>query len=73
MDDDGTHGNDTADGQRTGVAHEHLGRVGVVPEKTDECSYEGAEEYHQLLRTRDIHDVEVGGKLDMRRHIREYA
>ena len=73
VDDDGTHGDDTADGQRTRVAHEHLGRVGVVPEKTDERSDEGAEEYHQFLRTRDIHDVEVGGKLDVRRHIRKYA
>ena len=36
-------------------------------------SDEGAEEYHKFLRTRDIHDVEVGGKLDVRRHIRKYA
>ncbi len=49
VDDDGTHGDDTADGQRTRVAHEHLGRVGVVPEETDERSDEGAEEYHQFL------------------------
>ena len=48
-------------------------RVGVVPEETDEGSDEGTEEYYQFLRTRNIHDIEVGGKLDVRRHIRKYA
>ena len=48
-------------------------QVGIVPEETDEGSDEGTEEYYQFLRTRNIHDIEVGGKLDVRRHIRKYA
>lgn len=36
VDDDGAC-DDTADGQRTRIAHEYLGRVGVVPEETDEA------------------------------------
>ena len=31
---DGNHGDETADGQRTGVAHEHLGRVRIEPQKS---------------------------------------
>ena len=73
VDDDGTYRDDTADGQRTRIAHEYLGRLGVVPEETEEGSDEGTEEYYQFLRTRNIHDVEVGGKFDVRRHIRKYA
>ena len=73
VDDDGAHGDDTADGERTGIAHEHLRRVGIVPEEADEGSDKGTEEYHKLLGAWNIHDVEVGGKLDVRRHIRKNA
>ena len=73
VDDDGTYCDDTADGQRTRIAHEYLGRVGVVPEETDEGSDEGTEEYYEFLRTRNIHDIEVGSKRNVLRHIRKYA
>ena len=73
VDDDGTHTDDTADHQRPRVAHEHLCGIGVVPEKTNHRSDEGTEEDHQFLRSRDIHDVEVGGILDVTAHIGEYA
>ena len=49
MDDDGTHSDDAADGERPRVAHEYLRRVGVVPEETDECSDEGAHKDHKFL------------------------
>ena len=59
MDDDGTHGDDTTYGERTGVAHKHLCRIGIVPEEADERTHKGTHEDHQLLRIRDIHDVQV--------------
>ena len=73
VDDDGTHGDDAADGERAGITHEDLGGIGVVPEETDEGSHKGAHEHHQFLRVGNIHDVQVRGKLYMRTHIGEYA
>ena len=59
MNDYRANANDAADGQRACIAHEHLCGVGVVPQKTDEGTHEGAHEHHQLLRPRYVHDVEV--------------
>ena len=33
VDDDGQHADDSADGERTGVAHKHLGGVGIIPKE----------------------------------------
>ena len=73
MDDDGTYTNDTTDGQRACVAHEHLGREGIIPQETDHGSDECTKEYHQLLGVGDIHNVEVGGIADVGRHIGQDA
>ena len=73
MDDDGAHTNDTADGERSRVAHEHLRGVGVVPQEADERAHHGADEDDQFLRARDVHDIEVGRIFDMARHIGQYA
>ena len=40
-DDDCTHGDDAANGETTCVAHEDLGREGIVPQESDECPDEG--------------------------------
>ena len=65
VDDHGTDTNDAADGQGTCVSHEDLGREGVIPQETDHCSDESAEEYHQLLGMGDIHDIEIGREADV--------
>ena len=49
MDDDGTHSNDTADGEAARITHEYLCRVGIVPEETNQCSDECHEENHKLF------------------------
>ena len=59
--------------ERTRVAHEHLGRVGVIPQETYERAHEGAHEHHEFLRARDVHYVQIGGKLHVRAHIGQNA
>ena len=71
VDDDGTHADDAADGQRTGVAHEHLCGVGVIPQEAHHSPHECREEHHQLFRPGNIHDVEVGRIDNVRRHVGE--
>ena len=61
MDDDGTYTDDTSDGQRPRITHEHLSRESIVPKETYHCSYEGTEEHHQFLGMGNVHDVEIGG------------
>ena len=73
MDDDGAHGDDSADGEASRVAHEDLGGVGVVPQKSDQCADKGTEEHHQFLRPWYVHDVEVGSILDVAAHIGQDA
>ena len=67
------HGDDAADGQRACVAHEHLGRIGVVPQEAYERADEGTHEHHKLLRLRDVHDVQVVGIFDVAAHISQDA
>ena len=69
MDDDGHHRNDTSYGQTACIAHEDLGRISIVPEKSYQGTHKGTEEYHQFLTARNKHDVEVTGKLDVTAHI----
>lgn len=44
--DDGPDTYDAADGQRSRVSHEHLGRIGIVPEEAYHGSHEGTQEHH---------------------------
>ena len=73
VDDDCADGYYAADGERAGVAHEDLRRVGVVPEETYERADERTHEHHKLLRARDVHYVEVGGVFYVARHVGEDA
>ena len=69
MDDDGAHTDDAANGQRTGVAHEDLCRVGVVPQETYHSTDERRQEHHQLLSMGNVHNIEIGRVDDVSRHI----
>ena len=69
MHDDGRHRNDTADGQAARVAHEDLGREGVEPQKANQCAHKSGQKDHQLLASRDKHQVEVTGCHGVTRNI----
>ena len=69
VNDDSTDTDDAADSQRTGIAHEDLGGIGVIPQETNHGTDEGGQEHHQLLRTGNVHDVEIGRIDNMRRYI----
>ena len=69
----GTHTNYTSNGERAGVAHEHLCRIGVVPQETDECTNESAHKHHQFLTIGDIHYIKIGSILKIGAHIGEYT
>ena len=49
VNDDSTNTNNSANHQRSCVAHEHLGGVGIIPKETYHRTNEGAEEYHEFL------------------------
>ena len=72
-DDDGADGDDAADGEAAGVAHEHLRGEGIVPQEADEGTHEGTEVDHQLFGAGDVHDVEVAGHGDVTGHIGQDA
>ena len=59
-DEHGEHSDDTAQAQAVRVAHEHLGRIGIIPQETycraDECC--GIN--HQFAAIWDVHDIQVG-------------
>ena len=59
VDDDGSDSNHTTNGKATGVTHEHLRWIGIVPQETDQRSHKGAKEYQHLFCTRNIHDIQV--------------
>ena len=72
MDDDGEYGNDSTDGQATRVTHEYLRGEGVVPKETNQGTDEGTDEDNQFFASRDKHDVQVTGILDVTGHISQY-
>ena len=72
VDNQGTYTDDATDGQRSCIAHEYLGRIGVVPQETDHGPDESAKEDYKFLRMWDIHNVEVGRIDDMRRDVGEH-
>ena len=49
MDDDGTHADDAANGERPRIAHEDLSGEGIVPQEADHGTYESAQEDYELL------------------------
>ena len=59
-DKDGKHGDDASQAQATRIAHEHLGRIGVVPQETDGGPDKGRRIHYQLTAIRDVHDIQVG-------------
>ena len=54
-----TNTNDTTDCERTGVAHEYLCRIGVIPKETYHRTDERTEENHKFLRPRNIHYIKI--------------
>ena len=58
---DGEHSEDASQCEGTGVSHEYLCRVGVIPKESYERPHEGAGIYRQLLRPRYVHDIQVAG------------
>src|SRR6185437_14410850 len=71
-DDDGEGGNDAAKRQASRIAHEHLRRVGVIPEKAYAGPDERADKYGQLAQVGDVHDVEIFREPDIAAGIREH-
>ena len=72
MNDDGQHGNDTADGQGAGIAHEDLGGIGIVPEETDEGTDRSGNEDNEFLGAGHVHDVQVLSELDVTRDVGQH-
>ena len=62
---EGEDGDDAADRQRAGVAHEDLRREGVVPKEADQRADQRRGEDDQFAAVRDVHDIEVVGVYDM--------
>ena len=62
---EGEDGDDAADRQRAGVAHEDLRRKGVVPKEADQRADQRRGEDDQFAAVRDVHDIEVVGVYDM--------
>src|SRR3990172_4750096 len=68
------HGHDAergTQGKRPGVPHEHLGGIGVEPEKADPRPGHGATEDGELPRPRDIGNLQVVRDLHVPGEIRE--
>ena len=54
-------GDDAADGERAGIAHEDLCREAVVPEEADQRTGQRRCEDDQFAAARNVHDVQVVG------------
>jgi hypothetical protein len=63
LDQDCDHAHAAPERQRADVAHENLGGMRVVPEKTQRCAGHGAAEYRQLARARQAHQIQILGEL----------
>src|SRR5580704_5724246 len=64
-DDDCQGGDDAAESEASGIAHEYLGGVSVVPEKSETGADERADKDGQFSQIRYIHDVQVFCKTDI--------
>ena len=58
-DEDGADSYDSSYGEASGIAHEYLGRVGIVPEEAAEGSDEHGHENGHLAGSRNEHDVQI--------------
>src|SRR5690606_9345840 len=58
-DEHGKGGDDATNGQASGIAHEYLGWVGIIPQKSGTRAYKCSSEDYQLTRIGDVHDIEV--------------
>ena len=65
--------NDTADSERASVAHKDLGWESVVPQKTDERSYHGADKDYEFFRVGKIHDVEIACHFKVARYVCKHS
>jgi len=66
---DGTQG--AAQGQRSDIAHEHLRRIGIIPEKAEAGTDDGAAEDRQFAAAGDIGDLQVLGEYQVTGEIGE--
>ena len=79
VDNDGTHADDASDGKRatngqtSGIAHEDLCRIGVVPKETYHCSHESAYKHHKFLCAWNIHYIQIRGVFYVAGHVGKYA
>ena len=67
------HGNNTAQREATRVAHKHLSRECIIPQKTDCRPHKSAGENDQFLAPRYIHDIQIRCVRYMPRQIGQYA
>src|SRR5699024_8661724 len=51
--------------QGTYIAHEHLRRVSVEPQKAQSCPTKTGDDHYQLTGARDIRNLQVAGELRM--------
>src|SRR5512136_2552612 len=69
LDEQGDDGHGAAERKGPDVAHEHFGRVAVVPEEAEAGAGEGPDEDGQLGRLRHAGDVEVAGPVGVARDV----
>ena len=69
MDDDSENGNDTTDSEATRISHKYLCWISVIPQEADQCTDEGADINYEFFRPRNIHNVQITCKLDVRRYV----
>ena len=67
------HGNNTAQREATRIAHKHLSRERIIPQKTDCRPHKSAGENDQFLAPRYIHDIQIRCVRYMPRQIGQYA
>src|SRR5438094_2078648 len=62
-----------ADGERAGVAHEHLGGRRVEPQKAQPGADQGGEQHGKLAGTRDVMEIEIVGEDGVADHVGDQA
>jgi len=62
-----------AEGQGAGIAHEDLGRIGVIPEKAQGGAEESGAKNRQLARLRQIDNIEIVAEINTAGEISDQA
>ena len=70
---DGVYCDDSSNGQTARIAHEYLGRIGIVPQEADKCTDKGTDKDYQFFRAGNVHDIQVAGIFDVARYVGEYS